>query len=73
MLRLASVFFVWIASTANCELVGTGCYALVAQERAAELRHVLTNTNVRTIIGHGGVDPERSEDELRTDLGTDER
>jgi len=104
MLRLASVFFIWIASTAwalddadadydaelheayvlawneaddrqrrlleraqrgwsdyraaNCQLVGTGCYALMAQERAAELRHVLTNTNVRTIIGrHGDVDP----------------
>ena len=57
---------------ANCELVGTGCYALMAQERAAELRHVLTNTNVRTILRpHGGVDP--SEGELRTDLGADER
>ena len=26
---------------ANCELVGSGCYALMAQERAAELRYVL--------------------------------
>jgi hypothetical protein len=87
MLRLACVFFVWIASTAyalddgnadydfelheayvlawseaddhqrrlleraqrgwndyraaNCELVGSGCYALMAQERTAELRYVL--------------------------------
>jgi ferric-dicitrate binding protein FerR (iron transport regulator) len=121
MLRLAAVFFVWIASTAwalddtdadydaelheayvlawseaderqrrlleraqrgwndyraaNCELVGNGCYALMAQERAAELRHVLTNTNVRTIIGRDGpVDPSQSsEGELRTDLGTDKR
>ena len=114
MLRLASVFLIWIASTAwalddadadydselheayvlawseaderqrrlleraqrgwndyraaNCELVGNGCYALMAQERAAWLRHVLTNTNVRTIIGrHGRVDPGQGE------LGTDER
>ena len=121
MLRLAAVFFVWIASTAwalddtdadydaelheayvlawseaderqrrlleraqrgwndyraaNCELVGNGCYALMAQERAAALRHVLTNTNVRTIIGRDGpVDPSQSsEGELRTDLGTDKR
>ena len=26
---------------ANCELVGSGCYALMAQERTAELRYVL--------------------------------
>ena len=26
---------------ATCELVGSGCYALMAQERAAELRYVL--------------------------------
>jgi Lysozyme inhibitor LprI len=62
--------------TANCELLGNGCYALMAQERTAELRHVLTNTNVRTIIGRNGrIDPRESlpEGELRTDLGTDER
>jgi lysozyme inhibitor LprI len=117
MLRLASVFLIWIASTAwalddadpdydaelheayvlawseadarqrrlleraqrgwndyraaNCELVGTGCYALMAQERAAELRHVLTNTNVRTIIDrHGDVDPG---DPSEGKLGPDQR
>ena len=112
MLRLAAVFFVWIASTAwalddadadydaelheayvlawseaddrqrrlleraqrgwndyraaNCEIVGTSCNALMAQERAAELRHLLTNKNGRTILpAHGRAD--RRESELRQD------
>jgi hypothetical protein len=55
---------------ANCELVGAGCYALMAQERAAELRYVLTNTNVRTILpGHGRADRStlRQVGELRQD------
>lgn len=34
---------------ANCELLGEECYALMAQERTAELRY-LTQTNVRTIM-----------------------
>ena len=51
---------------ANCELFGNGCYALMAQERAAELRYALTNTNVRTIISaHGRAD--RSEGGSRGD------
>jgi uncharacterized protein YecT (DUF1311 family) len=42
---------------ANCQLLGDECYALMAQERAAELRyigHVLTDTNVRTILRGDG-------------------
>lgn len=48
---------------ANCELLGVECYALMAQERAAELRYILrtlgadeaacgglTETNDRTIM-----------------------
>jgi uncharacterized protein YecT (DUF1311 family) len=38
---------------ANCELLGAECYALMAQERAAELRY-LTKTNVRTIVPADG-------------------
>jgi hypothetical protein len=38
---------------ANCELLGDECYALMAQERAAELRY-LTKTNVRTILPADG-------------------
>ena len=42
---------------ANCRLIGRECYALMAHERAAELRYILhhlTETNVRTILpGHG--------------------
>ena len=107
MLRLAAVFLIWIASTAqaleegdrdydaelyeayvsawneadrerrallakaqqawsqyraaNCQLFGEDCYALMAQERAAELR-CLTETNGRTILrAHGRA--ERSQDE----------
>ena len=36
---------------ANCQLLGDECHALMAQERAAELRYLaraLTETNVRT-------------------------
>jgi hypothetical protein len=51
---------------ANCELVGSGCYVLMAQERTAELRYVLTNTNVRTIL-HRGERSERSEGQSRPD------
>ena len=78
MLRLAAVFFVWIASTgralddadadyddyraANCAIVGASCNALMAQERAAELRHLLTNKNDRTILPpHGRADPREGE------------
>jgi Lysozyme inhibitor LprI len=51
---------------ANCEIVGSSCSALMAQERAAELRHLLTNKNGRTILrSHGRTD--RSESELRQD------
>ena len=43
---------------ANCEILGEECSTLMAQERAAELRHIgrsleegcLTDTNVRTIL-----------------------
>jgi uncharacterized protein YecT (DUF1311 family) len=45
---------------ANCQLLGDDeCYALMAQERTAELRYIsrtlpLTETNVRTIVSvHG--------------------
>ena len=52
---------------AHCELLGEECYALMAQERAAELRHVsrlLTETNVRTILpAHARA--EHSEGQLR--------
>ena len=51
---------------ANCEIVGSSCNALMAQERAAELRHLLTNTNGRTILPDH-VRAERSEGELRQD------
>jgi hypothetical protein len=112
MLRLTTVFFIWMASTAyalddgdadyeaelhqayvlawneadeerrkllaraqrgwneyraaNCELLGDECYALMAEERAAELRYIhgtlveagacraLTETNVRTIMPADG-------------------
>jgi len=51
---------------ANCAIVGTSCNALMAQERAAELRHLLTNTNGRTIISaHDRAD--RREGGLRPD------
>jgi len=51
---------------ANCEIVGSGCNALMAQERAAELRYLLTNTNGRTILpAHGRAD--RREGDLRQD------
>jgi uncharacterized protein YecT (DUF1311 family) len=35
---------------ATCALLGEECYALMAQERAAELRHLLMETNGRTIL-----------------------
>jgi uncharacterized protein YecT (DUF1311 family) len=50
---------------AHCELLGDECYALMAQERAAELRYIrgsLIETNVRTILpAHAGA--EHSPDE----------
>lgn len=103
MLRLTTVFFIWIASTAhaveacdrdhelalheayvrawsgadaegrvllaqaqrgwnlyraaNCALIGDECHALMAQDRAAELRYILeglTETNGRTILPADG-------------------
>lgn len=106
MLRLAAVFFIWIASTAhaledcdpdhelalheayvrawseadeerrellakaqrgwnlyraaNFALIGDECHALMARDRAAELRYILdslTETNDRTILpAHGRAD-----------------
>ncbi len=54
---------------ANCEILGDECYTLMAQERAAELRHIgrsveegcgLTDTNVRTILrAHVRADDQR--------------
>lgn len=54
---------------ANCEILGEECHMLMAQERAAELRHIgriaeeacgLTNTNVRTILrAHVRADDQR--------------
>jgi uncharacterized protein YecT (DUF1311 family) len=36
---------------ATCQILGEECHALMAQERTAELRHILlTETNVRTIL-----------------------
>ena len=54
---LAKAQHAWKAyRAANCELLGDECYALMAQERTAELRYLaraLTETNVRTILpGH---------------------
>jgi len=118
MLRLAAVFFVWIASTAwalddaeadydaelheayvlawseaddrqrhlleraqrgwndyraaNCEIVGSSCNALMAQERAAELRHLLTNTNGRSILPAYGRADHRA-DQGERDRPEDER
>ena len=46
----------YVYRAANCELIGDDCFALMAHERAAELRfigQVLTETNVRTILVHG--------------------
>jgi uncharacterized protein YecT (DUF1311 family) len=105
MLRLATVFFVWIVSTAhavdraaqenqeaemheayvrawseaddqrrelldraqhawnayrsaNCRILGEECYALMAQERAAELRYIgLRNADDRSILARDGSDP----------------
>ena len=39
----------YLYRAATCALSGPECHALMAQERAAELRH-LTETNVRTIL-----------------------
>jgi hypothetical protein len=58
MLRLTAIFFIWMVSTACALEDGDSdhdaeCYALMAQERAAELRY-LTKTNVRTIVPADG-------------------
>jgi hypothetical protein len=59
MLRLAAVFFVWIASTGWALDDADADYD---DERAAELRHPLTNTNDRTILPpHGRADPREGE------------
>jgi hypothetical protein len=58
MLRLAAVFIVWIASTAQA-------FDDTDMNHDVELRALLTNTNGRTILPH--VRADRSESELRQD------
>lgn len=53
--RAQQAWYVYRAAT--CEILGDECSALMAQERAAELRNIgrLTDTNDRTILrAHGG-------------------
>src|SRR5688500_12668437 len=58
--RAQQAWYVYRAAT--CDILGDECAALMAQERAAELRHIgrLTDTNDRTILrAHGGGDNQR--------------
>ena len=58
--RAQQAWYVYRAAT--CDILGDECAALMAQERAAELRHIerLTDTNDRTILrAHGGGDDQR--------------
>ena len=53
--RAQRAWYVYRAAT--CDILGDECTVLMAQERAAELRHIgrLTDTNDRTILrAHGG-------------------